>query len=284
MTANNRGLESFHPQGAFPRNHQQQGNKMNHKAKYRFVFAMAMAAVFATSALVRASETDGKIESSFKKTYVYKTYLMDDSIKVNAEEGAVTLKGTVADESHKSLAQETVASLPGVNSVDNQLTTKAEDATESADTWIGRKIKMALMFHRNVSGIKTDVTVKDGVATLKGEAANMAQKELTAEYAADIEGVKSVNNEIAVVEEPKKKTMSEKIDDASVTAQVKTALLTHRSTSAISTKVETQDGVVTVTGVAKNAAEKALVTKLVSDIQGATSVKNEMTIKAIAAK
>ena len=70
----------------------------------------------------------------------------------------------------------------------------------------------------------------------------------------------------------------EMIDDASITAQVKVALLSHRSTSALKTKVATTDGVVTLSGTAKNAAEKSLVTKLVTDIDGVTSVINNMTI------
>ena len=56
------------------------------------------------------------------------------------------------------------------------------------------------------------------------------------------------------------------------------ALLFHRSTSAISTKVVTNHGVVTVSGKAANAAEKDLVTKLVEDVNGVKSVKNRMTI------
>ena len=254
---------------------------MKRKAMYRLAFAVAAAAVFVTSAPLRASETDDRIESSFKKTYVYKTYLKDDAIKTEAKEGVVTLTGTVAEESHKALAQETVASLPGVTRVDNQLATKAEVAAENADTWIGRKVKLALLFHRNVSAGKTTVEVKDGIVTLKGEASSTAQKELTTEYAKDIEGVKEVKNEmtVAATPEPAERTAGEKMDDASVTAQVKTALLTHRSTSSIKTKVETRDGEVTLTGIAKNAAEKSLVTKLVTDIQGVTSVKNEMTVE-----
>ena len=77
--------------------------------------------------------------------------------------------------------------------------------------------------------------------------------------------------------------MGEKIDDASITAQVKSSLLSHRSTSAIKTKVSTTDGVVTVSGIAKNAAEKTLVTKLATDINGVTSVVNNMTIEVAAA-
>ena len=46
------------------------------------------------------------------------------------------------------------------------------------------------------------------------------------------------------------------------------ALLFHRSTSALHTKVRTKLGVVTLGGKARNAAEKDLVTKLVKDIHG----------------
>jgi osmotically-inducible protein OsmY len=73
-------------------------------------------------------------------------------------------------------------------------------------------------------------------------------------------------------------TMGDKIDDASITAQVKSSLLSHHSTSAIHTSVSTSNGVVTIGGVAKNEAEKALVTKLALDINGVTSVINNMTI------
>ena len=69
------------------------------------------------------------------------------------------------------------------------------------------------------------------------------------------------------------------VDDASITAQVKLALMFHRSTSVIATRVETTNGVVTVRGVAKNAAEKELVGKLVTDINGVKGLNNEMTIE-----
>jgi osmotically-inducible protein OsmY len=55
-------------------------------------------------------------------------------------------------------------------------------------------------------------------------------------------------------------------------------LLSHHSTSALKTSVETTDGVVTLSGIAKNEAEKSLVTKLVTDINGVNSVINNMTI------
>jgi hyperosmotically inducible periplasmic protein len=237
-------------------------------------------ALLVTSAPLRAADTDSRIESSAAKSYVFKTYLKDDSIKTVSKNGAVTLTGTVAEASHKSLAENTVESLPGVTSVDNQLKIKGENPAEHSDTWIGMKVKAALLFHRNVRATKTDVNVKDGVVTLSGEASSMAQKELTTEYAKDIDNVKEVKNEMTIAKTPAKpsETIGETIDDASITAQVKSALLTHRSTSALKTKVSTTDGVVTLSGIAKNAAEKSLVTKLVTDIDGVKSVINNMTI------
>jgi osmotically-inducible protein OsmY len=254
---------------------------MNQLAMKPLAFAAIAAAMMVPCSNLQASETDDKIEEAFKKSYVYQTYLKEDTVKADAEAGVVTLTGTVSEESHKTLAHETAAGLPGVARVDNQLATRAEAAAENVDKWIGRKVKLSLLFHRNVDAGKTTVEVKDGVVTLAGVAANAAQKDLTAEYAADIENVKSVKNLMTVADTPvpTERTDAEKIDDASVTAQVKAALQTHRSTRAVSVKVETRSGEVTLTGIAKNDAEKALVSKLVSDIRGVTGVKNQMTVQ-----
>jgi len=259
---------------------------MNRKSICLFAFAAAIAAVIANASPLGATETDDKIVSSFENTYVYKTYLKDDSVKADAKNGVVTLTGIVSDESHKTLAQETAACLPGVASVDNKLSTKAEAATGSSDIWIARKVKLALLFHSHVSYNATTVEAKDGTVTLKGEASSKAQKELTAEYAKDIDGVKDIKNEmtVAAIPEPAERTASQKIDDASITAQVKTALSTHKSTSALNTKVQTRMGEVTLTGIARNPAEKALVGKLVSDIQGVSGVSNQMTIADVVTK
>jgi osmotically-inducible protein OsmY len=99
------------------------------------------------------------------------------------------------------------------------------------------KVKTALLFHRNVSATGTTVYVKDGVVTLQGEASSMAQKELTTEYAKDIDNVKEVKNDMTIAKTPAAPdaTIGDKIDDASITAEVKSSLLSHHSTSAMHT-------------------------------------------------
>ena len=251
------------------------------KAMYGVALMAAAVALVVTSAPVRASEMDDRIESSARNSYVFKTYLQGDDIKIESKDGVVTLTGVVSAEPRKALAQETVAGLPEVKSVDNRLGIKGGSPTANSDAWLTEKVRTALLFHRNVSGSTTEVHVQDGIVTLRGEASSQAQKELTTEYAKDVEGVKDVKNEMTMSPTPKTTTeyVIESIDDASITAQVKMTLLYHRSTSAVSTKVETNEGVVTLNGNAKNAAEKELVTKLVNDINGVRSVNNRMAIE-----
>ncbi len=261
---------------------------MKMKTMFPLTLAAVVSVLLASSSPLRAADTDSRIESAAAKSYTFKTSLKDDSIKTSSKDGVVTLTGKVAEESHKSLAEDTVASLPGVKSVDNQLVLSTELPAKHSDAWITTKVKTVLLFHRNVSASGTTVYTKDGVVTLQGVAASLAAKELTTEYAKDIDHVKEVKNEMTVATAVTKTdgttagkpeaTIGEKIDDASITAQVKLALLSHRSTSALHTGVSTSDGIVTLTGVAKNDAEKSLVTKLASDIEGVTSVINNMTI------
>jgi len=251
------------------------------KVIYSVALMAAALALLVTNVSLHATNLDDRIESSARESYIFKTYLKDDDITIQSRDGAVTLTGTVSEESHKALARETVSGLPGVTSVDNRLEVKGVPPAPSSDALLMDKVKSALMFHRSVSAEETEVDVKDGIVTLRGTATSQAQKDLTTEYAKDVEGVKDVNNEMTVVKTGEKtpQTIVEKIDDASITAQVNIALLFHRSTSFLHTTVRTNRGVVTVGGKARNLAEIDLVNKLVIDIKGVKSVNNRMTIE-----
>ena len=125
------------------------------KVTYSLALVMATAALLGSSVALRASETDERIETSFKKTFVYKTYLKDENIKISSKNGAVTLSGDVFNDTHKPMAQDTAEALPGVKSVDNRIEVKGDRPTENSDTWISLKVKSALVFHRNVNAHKT---------------------------------------------------------------------------------------------------------------------------------
>lgn len=249
------------------------------KLNYLKVFVAVTTAVVLSSAPSFATDMDQNIITSAKQSYVFKTILKNDQINLTSSQGAVILKGTVSEEAHKSLAKETVANLPGVKSVENQLA--VNEQPEESDGWIGTQIKYSLFYNRHVSGLNTQVSVADGIVTLKGEAANQGQKELASEYAKDVKGVKRVNNEMTISSIPgdQSQTLGEKIDDASITAQVKMAFLFHHSTSAFKTGVKTSEGIVTLTGMANSAAGKEMAAKVANNVNGVLSVVNNMTIK-----
>jgi osmotically-inducible protein OsmY len=172
-----------------------------------------------------------------------------------------------------------VENLPGVLSVDNEITITST-YPEHSDAWMAFKIRGLLLVRSNVSATSTTVAVNDGAVTLGGTADNSAQKELTEVYAKEVNGVKSVTNDIVVNDKPStSEAVRESIDDASITSQVKYALLSHAATSALKTKVITNDGVVDISGEADSDAEKSLVTKLAEDVRGTRSVTNDMTVK-----
>ena len=50
----------------------------------------ASSAMLASSTSLRASDTDNRIESSAAKSYVFKTYLKNDSIKTESKNGIIT--------------------------------------------------------------------------------------------------------------------------------------------------------------------------------------------------
>lgn len=262
------------------------------------ISAVAVAVVIglAIPVAVRAASQDSKIEQAAKTSYVFKTYLKADHVRVLSHDGMVTLTGTVSSDSHRFLAENTVRALPGVKGVDDRIEVQGEQAKGSAsqpsDDWITAKVKTSLLIHPSVSGLKTEVATKDGIVTLRGTANSESQKELTTQYAQDIRGVRRVDNELEVLQptgsfgetpmHTSHRATTEQagnaIDDASVTAQIKLALLLHHSTSALRTEVTTDHGVVSLHGTVKDQAEKDLVTKLSRDISGVSRVNNEMTI------
>lgn len=249
--------------------------------------------------LAKTSQMDRQVQDSIKSSYTYRTVL-DNNVKVDVDEGVATLTGKVRDDEQSRLAEDTAAAFDGVHSVVNKLKIEG-GAKPGSDEWIAVKIRSRLLAKANVSLSSTKVDVRNGVAYLTGTADSTAQKELTEEYVKDIEGVRSVSNDILVVDKDAKDKMdhdkakmdakmdkmekdhrsatAEKMDDSSITAQVKYELFSHRSTSALKTKVNTNNGHVVISGDASSDAEKDLVTKLAKSVRGVDSVDNNMMVR-----
>jgi hyperosmotically inducible periplasmic protein len=71
-----------------------------------------------------------------------------------------------------------------------------------------------------------------------------------------------------------------KVDDASITAKVNASLAKDKDLSAIKIDVDTQNGVVTLSGPAPSATAKERASEIARTVKGVNSVNNQLTIKA----
>jgi hyperosmotically inducible periplasmic protein len=74
------------------------------------------------------------------------------------------------------------------------------------------------------------------------------------------------------------KTVGETIDDATITARVKTALLNDPQVGGLKIDVDTTLGVVTMSGVVKNRAEEQRAVELARKVSGVRDVKSTLQV------
>ena len=75
-------------------------------------------------------------------------------------------------------------------------------------------------------------------------------------------------------------TVGEYIDDATVTAAVKTKLIENKAVDAAAIKVETLNGEVMLSGFAKSAEERTTAESLTRGTKGGRAVKNQIVVRS----
>ncbi|WP_240008763.1 BON domain-containing protein [Aquipseudomonas campi] len=131
------------------------------------------------------------------------------------------------------------------------------------------------------------VTVENGKATLTGHVAEDVNKDLANEIALGVKGITEVDNQIVVDADyqPAKpgteRSFGETIDDASITAAIKSKLMWGKSTDGMSTNVDTKYGRVTLRGTAQTAAERDLAGRIAKNTQGVVAVDNQIKVNAL---
>ncbi len=129
------------------------------------------------------------------------------------------------------------------------------------------------------------VTVHNGKATLTGTVEEDVNKDLAKQIAMGVDGVKDVDNQIVVRPDyaPPKRASTrgygEVIDDASITAEVKSKLMWSKHVDSSDTDVTTNMGKVTLRGAAGSAEAKAFAGRLALNTRGVRSVDNQLVVK-----
>lgn len=158
------------------------------------------------------------------------------------------------------------------------------------DASITASIKSALLADERTDGLDINVDTRNGHVTLKGGADSWDDRTAAAELARGVEGVVSVSNGIVVAPpgsgdrtEANRATASgevrsaldetgEVIDDAWITAKVKSRLLADRDVRGMDIDVDTRVNVVHLTGAVPSARARNAAIGLARNTQGVRDV------------
>lgn len=159
-----------------------------------------------SSALALADNTPGKsdagLTASVKSALISNKDTKASQINVETQQGVVQLSGFVDSEAAKRSAEATAQSVAGVAEVDNKLLIR--DAKRSSgqavdDTVIAAKVKGEIAGKAGLgTAADVNVEVNSGVVELSGFVPTAAEKAKAGEVARGINGVKDVENNIAL--------------------------------------------------------------------------------------
>lgn len=234
----------------------------------------------------QANRTDNEILGDVQASLVWNNRLEDGLINVDVNDGVVELSGTVGSLFEKKLAIE-VAHVAGVTDVNaDNLAVKSwmreemertEFLADKSDADIENAIEDAFIVHPRINADKINVSVNNGIATLKGTVTNLKTARAAAETASNTRGViatdqdLSVDNQLTVVPDVNN-------TDEEIRQDVEQALEQDPfvSDAEIETTVET--GIVTLSGITDTYFEKYQADEVASSVNGVVDIVNNIEV------
>lgn len=159
-----------------------------------------------TSTPVSSTTVGTEIDDSVVTARVKSALLADPDvksldIKVETRKGAVQLSGFVGSQERIDKAIALVLKVEGVKGVENGMSLRSDKTTVGNtvdDSVITTRVKSALFADPGVKSFDIAVVTRKGEVQLSGYVDNAAQINRVIEVVRAVEGVQSVNNEMAV--------------------------------------------------------------------------------------
>ena len=146
------------------------------------------------------------------------------------------------------------------------------------DASISTRTKAALIRDVDIDGLNIDVEVDRDRVQLNGFVDTKAQVKRAGEIARSISGVTSVENNLLVTVGGDRRT-GEYIDDKTLQARVKAALLRDPLVQSMKIDVEVNRGEVSLGGFVDSNAEREAAVAAVSKVAGVRNLVNNMTVR-----
>jgi osmotically-inducible protein OsmY len=221
------------------------------------------------------SQIRGNIVSALAVDPVTEAFEID----VSVDDGVVTLTGEVDSYTEKTVAEEVAESVKGVVDVKNLLTYDLVPNRSDAD--IKADIEYRLKTDASVDAGLITVDVDDGKVTLDGSVGSALEKSEAETEAWVVDGVKTVDNEIAVKWwlDGGTADWDGGWTDEDMELAVDSGLLTNPRVKSFNVDVSVDDGVATLTGTVDNLLAKRAAEEEAQDTLGVWRVKNYLRVR-----
>ena len=258
--------------------------------------AIATSSVAAIAATTPSQDvTNARQESQIWTTYALSPFLRANDLQVSVHEGKATLTGKVEESVNKDLAEQIALGVNGIKKVDNQIqiqadyTPPAQSAGRSYgeaidDASITSAVKSKLLWSKNTEGLAVNVDTKMGKVTLKGSADSAATKDFAGRLTMGTRGVMSVDNQLVVKSATPStaataKTATQEVEndmsDGWITTKVKSTYMYSSNVDGSDISVNTDKGIVSLSGKVDSGAERALAIELAQNVRGVKSVQSK---------
>jgi hyperosmotically inducible protein len=142
------------------------------------------------------------------------------------------------------------------------------------DSTVSSKVKIDLIAASEVKARHIDVDVLNGVVTLTGLVESTAEIKRAKEIALAVEGVKSVTNYLTVGS----KSMGQALDDKLIVGVINKNLIAEPNMKSLNIDVDSNNGVVTLTGIVSNTKLKNRALEIAWDTTGVVKVIDNLKV------
>lgn len=238
------------------------------------------------NALVSSARRETQILSAFSADPLLRAY--DLTVSVDGEHAV--LGGAVDSSAAKARAAQSAAAADGIRHVDNRIridasavapirerTARSAD-TISADATISDSVRSRLLWNTHTEGLDIRIDTRDGKVRLSGGAISYAERDVAGIVAANTTGVVSVDNELALTDQPRPVARpgdrNEPLTQADswITSRVKSSLALTRGVSGAAIAVTTRRGVVSLSGTVPTKADRESAMQVAQDTRGVKDV------------
>lgn len=147
---------------------------------------------------------------------------------------------------------------------------------EIDDSAITAEVKAALFDHKDTHATKINVETYKGIVQLSGFVSTQAEKDTAGRIAHDTKGVKAVHNDVALHPST---SVGTKLDDTVLTSKVKAALMDAADVKSGQINVETEGGIVQLSGFVSGEGMRERAGKVAGDVSGVKRVENVLIVK-----